>query len=109
MYDLCIVIHVLVAVLLIGVVLFQADEGSGLGGAFGTSLGAGGSSMFGKKGAAGVVTRFTAILVTIFLITSFALTLIISKDYVDREEFYQGGRQAPVTAPTAPPPSPTGF
>jgi preprotein translocase subunit SecG len=84
MYDLLIVIHVLVALLLIGLVLFQADEGSGLGGAFGTSAGSGGGSMFGKKGAAGVVTRFTAILVTVFLLTSFLLTFIISREYVDR-------------------------
>lgn len=98
LYDLLIVIHVLVALLLVGVVLFQADEGSGLGGAFGTSLGAGGSSMFGKKGAAGVVTRFTAVLVTIFLTTSFALTLMISKDMVDRGDLYQGVQQ-PISAP----------
>ena len=67
MYTLITVIHIFVALLLIGIVLFQADEGSGLGGAFGTSMaGSSGGSMFGKKGAVGVLTRFTAILVTIF-------------------------------------------
>ena len=88
MYTLITVIHIFVALLLIGIVLFQADEGSGLGGAFGTSMaGGGGGSMFGKKGAVGVLTRFTAILVTIFLITSFALTMMISKGMVDGDEF----------------------
>ncbi len=101
MYDLLIVIHVLVALLLIGLVLFQADEGSGLGGAFGTSMGGGGGAMFGKKGAAGVVTRFTAILVTIFLLTSFLLTFIISREYVDRGSFTPPVQSAP-RAPVAP-------
>ena len=50
MYTLITVIHIFVALLLIGIVLFQADEGSGLGGAFGTSMaGSSGGSMFGKK------------------------------------------------------------
>ena len=87
MYALITVIHIFVALLIIGIVLFQADEGSGLGGAFGTSMAGGGSgSMFGKKGAGGVLTRFTAILVTIFLITSFALTMMISRGMVDSDK-----------------------
>ena len=34
MYTLITVIHIFVALLLIGIVLFQADEGSGLGGRY---------------------------------------------------------------------------
>jgi preprotein translocase subunit SecG len=48
--------------------------------------GASGGNMFGKKGAAGAVTRFTAGLVCVFLATSFFLTLIVSRDFVDRDE-----------------------
>ena len=104
MYDLIVIVHIIVSLLLIGIVLFQADEGSGLGGAFGTSMGGGGggSGMFGKKGAAGVVTRFTAGLVTIFLITSFSLTLMISKEFVNKGELGLKGSSFPTQAPVKP-------
>jgi preprotein translocase subunit SecG len=103
MYNLLLAVHVLVSLLLIAIVLFQADESSGLAGAFGTMSGPSGGAMFGKKGAAGVVTRFTALLVAVFLLTSFFLTLLVSKDFVDREEFVQ---RAPISSSGAPVQSP---
>lgn len=86
MYTLLMTIHVLVSFLLIGIVLFQAEEGTGLSGAFGTMSGAASGNVFGKKGVTGAVTRFTAGLVCIFLATSFFLTLIVSQDIVSRED-----------------------
>jgi preprotein translocase subunit SecG len=84
MYTLIQGIHVVAAILLIMIVLFQSEEGSGFSGAFGASMSGGNSGkMFGKKGAAGVVVRFTAILVSIFLLTSFSLTFMVSKGMVE--------------------------
>ena len=101
MYTLVVIIHVIVALTLIGIVLFQADEGQGLAGAFGTASGGGGQGrMFGKKGAAGAVARFTAGLVTVFMLTSFFLTLMVSKGMVDKESF--AGRAMQMQFPVNP-------
>ncbi|PCJ17876.1 MAG: preprotein translocase subunit SecG [Candidatus Cloacimonadota bacterium] len=95
MYTLVQGIHVVAAILLIMIVLFQSEEGSGFSGAFGASMGSGNSGkMFGKKGAAGVVVRFTAILVSIFLLTSFSLTFMVSKGLVESDGF-----NAPISSP----------
>lgn len=95
MYTLVQGIHVVAAILLIMIVLFQSEEGSGFSGAFGASMSGGGNSgkMFGKKGAAGVVVRFTAILVSIFLLTSFSLTYMVSKGMVEVDSI-----QAPISS-----------
>ena len=93
MYTLITIIHIFVSLLLIGIVLFQADEGSGLGGAFGTSMaGSGGGSMFGKKGAAGVLTNFTRGLAAIFIVTSFLLTYMISNGLVNLDDMSSASR-----------------
>jgi len=98
MYFFITILHILISLLLIGIVLFQADEGAGLGGAFGTSAGGtGGSNVFGKKGASGVMTRFTAGLVTLFMITSFMLTYMVSRDMVEtKRSSSRGVVQQPV-------------
>ncbi len=98
MYTLVTAVHLIVSILMIVVVLFQAEEGEGLSGAFGTSASSSGGrgAMFGKKGAAGAVARFTAGLVMIFMVTSFSLSLMASKDMVDRTEY---APMVPVQAP----------
>lgn len=97
MYTLITIVHVLVSLLLIAIVLFQAEEGDGLSGAFGTAAGgsSGGGRMFGKKGAAGAVARFTSGLVAVFMVTSFVLTLMVSKGYVERDNFGPRTMQVP--------------
>jgi preprotein translocase subunit SecG len=63
-----IVILIISAILLVLVVLVQDDQGEGIGGIFG----GGSSSAFGSR-SGNVLTRFTAVLATIFLVTCFAL------------------------------------
>src|SRR5262245_12405074 len=71
MAEVILVIHLLLAVALIGVVLLQRSEGGALG------IGSGGAgSLFTSRGAANVLTRTTAILAVSFFVTSVALTLI---------------------------------
>lgn len=99
LYDFIIIIHIFVSLLLVGIVLFQADEGSGLGGAFGTSMaGSGSGSMFGKKGAAGVLTNFTRGLAFVFITTSFLLTFMISNGMVSMDDL--GGTSSTVQVPS---------
>lgn len=66
MQTVLIVIHLMIVLALVGVVLIQRSEGGGLG------IG-GGSGFMSARGAANALTRTTAILATLFFITSLAL------------------------------------
>jgi preprotein translocase subunit SecG len=58
-------IHIIVCLLLIVIVLLQSGQ-EGMGVIFGGS----GDSFFGSGGAGGILTKITALLATIFLVTS---------------------------------------
>ena len=75
MVTLFTVIHVIVAVFLIIVILLQAGKDAGMGAAFG---GGGSGSVFGGRGAGNLLSRTTAVVATIFFITSFALSFAAS-------------------------------
>jgi preprotein translocase subunit SecG len=69
MQTVLIVIHLMVVIALVAVVLLQRSEGGALG------VG-GGSGFMTGRGQANVLTRATAILATLFFITSLALTIL---------------------------------
>lgn len=76
MEQVVLVIHIILALAIIGLVLIQRSEGGGLG------IGGGGGS-FGNlttaKGAANILTRLTAIFTAGFFITSLTLA-VMAKD-----------------------------
>ena len=65
--------HVIIAVLIIALILLQKGKGADMGSAFGA--GASGT-IFGAKGSANFLSRTTAILATIFFITSLTLAYL---------------------------------
>jgi preprotein translocase subunit SecG len=67
------VIHVLLAAALIGLVLFQRGKGAEAGAAFGA--GASGT-VFGARGSGSFLTRTTAVLATLFFVTSLSLAYL---------------------------------
>jgi preprotein translocase subunit SecG len=69
METILLAIHALLALLLIIIVLIQRAEGGALG------IG-GGSDGMSPRGAADALTRTTAIIATLFIITSISLTII---------------------------------
>lgn len=71
MLNVILVIHLLIAIALVGVILLQRSEG----GALGIGGGGGGGLMTGRA-AGNLLTRATAILVTVFFLTSLGLALI---------------------------------
>ena len=86
MATILLVVHLLIAVGLVGVVLLQRSEGGGLG------IGGGGSSFMTGRGTANFLTRATAALAAAFFITSIGLTLLAR----------QGGRTlSPLDLPSA--------
>ena len=75
MQNVVLVIHLLLALALIGIVLLQRSEGGGLG--MGGGGGAGGGVMSGRS-AANALTKVTWGLAIAFICTSLALTVIAS-------------------------------
>lgn len=71
MQQVLLVIHVLIAVALIGVILIQRSEGGGLG-----IGGGGGGGLVSIRGQANLLTRVTAILAGAFMVTSIVLAIL---------------------------------
>ena len=70
------VIHVLLTIALIVLVLIQRGKGADLGAAFGSGAS---STMFGSQGAASFLTRATAVIATLFFVTSLTLGYLASQ------------------------------
>jgi preprotein translocase subunit SecG len=64
-------VHVLVAAALVGLVLLQHGKGADMGAAFGSGSS---GSLFGAAGSANFLSRTTAILATVFFLSSLGLT-----------------------------------
>ncbi len=69
MIKVILVIHVILAITMIGVVLLQRSEGGALG------IGGGGGLMSGRS-QTNLLTRATAVLAGLFMLTSLSLTMI---------------------------------
>ena len=70
--QIILIVHVLVALAIVGLVLIQQAKGADMG----ASFGAGGSqTLFGPSGGGNVLTRATAIFATIFFVTSISLAV----------------------------------
>lgn len=74
MDALILVVHVVISLLLVGLILIQHGKGADAGAAFGGGGGGGASaSLFGSQGSASFLSRSSAILATVFFITSLTL------------------------------------
>ncbi|MFQ5533977.1 MAG: preprotein translocase subunit SecG [Sphingomonadales bacterium] len=70
MEQVVLVIHILIAAILVAVVLLQRSEGGALG------IGGGSGGLVSARGAANMLTRATAILAGLFMLTSILLTVL---------------------------------
>jgi len=75
MQAIILVIHLLLALALIGVVLLQRSEG-GLGGLGGSGGGGGMGGLIGGRAAANLLTRATGVLAGSFFLTSIVLAIL---------------------------------
>ena len=101
MIILLLVVHILVAISLVGVILLQKSEGGALG------MGGGGMSGFMTgRSTANLLTRTTAILALLFMLTSLSLVWFSNRGHAPRSIIDQGAPPAPAApvAPVAPPP-----
>ena len=97
MQTVLLVIHLLIAVGLVGAILIQRSEGGALG--MGGGGGSGGGFMTGRA-AADLLTRTTAILATGFFLTSLALAILASQKGESKSILDQA--PAPATQPAQP-------
>ncbi len=73
METLIIVVHVLIALAIVGLILIQQGKGADMGASFG---GGASQTLFGSRGTGNALTRATAIFATLFFATSFALAVM---------------------------------
>jgi preprotein translocase subunit SecG len=78
--NVLIVLHVLVALAIIGLVLLQHGKGADMGSGFG---GGASGSLFGATGSANFLSRTTAVLATLFFLLSLALAYVATHRTVD--------------------------
>lgn len=104
--DYLLVLHLILAIALIGVVLVQKSEGGALG------IGGGGGGFMTARGAANFLTRTTAILAGLFMLTSLGLSLLAGSSgsgssIVDQIQQQQSPALVPsdTPAPAAPAPA----
>jgi preprotein translocase subunit SecG len=71
--SILIVAHVLIAMAIIGLVLLQHGKGADMGSGFG---GGASGSLFGATGSANFLSRATAVLATVFFLTSLGLAYL---------------------------------
>lgn len=81
MHTVLIVIHVLLAISLIGMVLVQRGAGATAGAAFGSGAS---STVFGSRGAGSFLTRTTAVLATGFFLISLGMAVLVSRGGLDQ-------------------------
>ena len=70
MENIVLIINVILAILLVGVILLQKSEGGALG------IGVSQENFISSRSAGNVLTKATAVLATLFIITSIALTIL---------------------------------
>lgn len=69
------VIHVLIAIAMVGVILMQRSEGGALG--IGGGSGGGMGGIMSGRGTANLLTRTTAVLAAMFIATSIILAILV--------------------------------
>lgn len=91
------VVHIIAAIAVIALVLLQQGKGADMGAAFGSGSS---GSLFGSTGSANFLSRSTAIVATVFFLTSLAL------GYFSLQQQKPGSvldrTAAPATQPAAP-------
>lgn len=102
MQTLILTLHIIVCVLLVILVLLQAGK-EGMGVIFG----GGNSSVFGSSGAGGILSKLTAFMAVLFVITSLSYTFVTSARSTDDSTILNLDVKLEETAPATPTPAPS--
>ena len=75
-HNILMVIHVLLAIGMVGLILLQQGKGADAGAAFGSGAS---STVFGARGSSSFLSRTTAILAALFFVTSLSLAYLANQ------------------------------
>ena len=75
MENIILVFNIILAILLVGIILIQKSEGGALG------LGVSQDSFISSRSASGFLTKATAVIATLFIITSISLTIMSKEEF----------------------------
>jgi len=95
-------VHVLLALMIIGLVLLQRGKGAEAGAGFGS--GASGT-VFGARGTSTLFSKLTAVFAALFFVTSLSLAYLGSHATVEPTSVLERAAQAAAAAPKAPLPA----
>ena len=83
MYQLLLIIHVLIAIAVIGLVLIQHGKGADIGASFGSGAS---NTVFGSQGTGSFLFKLTGILALSFFATSLLLSAMVASQYHKADE-----------------------
>ncbi len=96
MENIILVINVILAIILVVVILLQKSEGGALG------LGASQDSFVSSRSAGSFLTKATAIIATLFIITSISLTIMSKDNFSSRSVLEQVDETEDASEPKIP-------
>ena len=103
MEQIILVVHLLVALAIIGLIMLQQGKGADMGASFGAGAS---QTLFGSDGSGNVLTRATSIMVVLFFATSFGLALLANQKSLVTDDL--GLEIPPVSQEAAPQDDPLG-
>lgn len=93
MYQLILIVHIIIAVVVIGLVLIQHGKGADIGAAFGSGAS---NTVFGSQGTGSFLFKLTGGLALAFFVTSLTLSYIVNTQY---QKASQRSIPQPINAP----------
>jgi len=99
LYTLIVIVHVLICFLMIGAILLQSGKGAEIGAAFGGSS----QTVFGSRGPANFLSKFTVVVAAVFMVTSLSLAILAKQRNVSSTVIDMQPKSEPTAPPAAPP------
>jgi preprotein translocase subunit SecG len=84
MEQIILIVHLLVALAIIGLIMLQQGKGADMGASFGSGAS---QTLFGSDGSGNALTRATSYLVVAFFATSFGLAMIATQKSASTSDF----------------------
>ncbi|HET9576141.1 MAG TPA: preprotein translocase subunit SecG [Nitrospira sp.] len=100
MHTLVIIIHIIACFLMIGAILLQSGKGAEIGAAFGGSS----QTVFGSRGPANFLSKFTVVVAVVFMLTSLSLAILAKQKTFSSTviDLQKKETSQPATAPAPP-------
>jgi preprotein translocase subunit SecG len=102
MYIFLIIIHVMVCFLMVGAILLQSGKGAEIGASFGGSS----QTVFGSRGPANFLSKFTVVVAAIFMLTSLSLAMLAKERTFSSTVIDLQKKEPSQTTPETPPAPP---